>query len=57
MRIIIILDGKRDPLRGRICNDVDHSTYNVCMLKGEVSPNNNVDWVSKPNSNILSKFG
>ena len=33
----------------------------LCVLKGEVSPNNNVDWVSrkqfyKPNSKILSKF-
>ena len=35
---------------------------NLVMSKGEVSPNNNVDWVSrkqfyKPNSKILSKFG
>ena len=34
----------------------------VMIIKGEVSPNNKVDWVSrkqfkKPNSKILSKFG
>ena len=32
------------------------------LIKGEVSPNNNVDWVSrkqfyKPNSKSLSRFG
>ena len=34
----------------------------ITSIKGEVSPNNNVDWVSrkqfyKPNSKSLSRFG
>ena len=36
--------------------------WNLTAFKGEVSPNNNVDWVSrkqfyKPNSKSLSRFG
>ena len=41
-----------------------HGEYNLACdtLKGEVSPNNNVDWVSrkqfyKPNSKSLNRFG
>ena len=41
------------------CEQMWSKTY--MYIKGEVSPNNNVDWVSrkqfyKPNSKIVSKF-
>ena len=55
--------GERRTGRSGLYRLIVRGKHNVNLLKGEASPNNNVDWVSrkqfyKPNSNLsLSRFG